>query len=316
MIRHIKVFLLGLLVFFSPTAEALDPLRIDGRIGVIHLYEFIREFDDRRAFAVQNGSESPLILELQRHPTQWPLASFLNIETRRVAPLGLIASDGKELAADWSSPNQVTFTVPPLSVQSYVFTRYPGPARHLWLWGENSRVSFERDARLIWTLLFAGACFVWLAALTRRMLNGLELGFAPVLMAALASGIAAFCLKASTVLPANKNLYVDDKLIGAALAVALILHLLNWWRYFKLAPVVTGYWLTVRSATDLSILAAFGVWGWAMVEGPFAGYITLDLFPLALLVTSILQSLGVFLASSIADQQQTVGQASPPDDDN
>ena len=296
MMRAVLILVFSMISLLSSQVHALDPLRIDERISVIHLSEFIREIEGQRAFAVQNASDGPLVFELQRYPTQWPLASFLNIEKRPVAPLRLIMSDGKEVAADWRSPDQLIFSIPSLSVQSFAFEGYMGPVRHLWLWGENSRISFERNSRLIWLVIFAFVGFAWSVGFLRRLVNKFNFGLPTILLEALTWGAAGFCLKAGAVLPTGLKFHTSDALLLSILIGALVFHGLNWWRYYNLSSPLRGYWLTLRVFADLSILMAFGLWGFAVMNGPFMGYITLDLFPLALFMTSLILSLGVLFS--------------------
>lgn len=301
-----------LLAALKPAA-ALDPLRIDSQITVVHMAEFVRVQNKYLAFAIQNGSDETLILELQRYPTRWPLASLFNIEVREIKPLRLLSSDGREFAGDWQNPNSVRFEIPPLSVRTYTFHGYPGPARHIWLWGDMARQKFERDVRYIWAFLVLSLGGLLGIAALRQALSGLGYGVL-VLSEALALLTTVVLIKGATIHALLAPMaWTDNNLLVAMIfsgAIGLIGHI----RFPARGHVLRGYWGLVRVIADLVLLTSLGAWGYALIVGPFLGYLTLDLLPLGLLLAGGLLALGVLLAPTLPAQMQSdEAQAVPPE---
>ncbi len=312
-----RLIILTALVFTGiKPAEALDPLRIDGQIGLIHMAEFIRLQNNGFAFAIQNGSDTAITLELQRYPTHWPLASFFNIEVREVQPLRLLSSDGREFAGDLLDPDYVRFEVPPLSVRSYAFHGYPGPARHIWLWGDAAQPKFERDSRYIWALLVASLAGLIVVALLRQATLGRGFGLL-ILGEALALLALVILMRGGMIHPALVLLPPSDKnlliILGVCLALAAIGHL----RFPASGHVLRGYWAVVRGLADLVIVASGAAWFHTLMVGPFFGYVTLDLLPLGMLTAGALLALGALLVPSLPARMQSYElQASPPEEDS
>ncbi len=312
-----RFVVIAALVFaaFKP-AQALDPLRIDGQISVIHMAEFIRLHNNVYAFAIQNGSDAAITLELQRYPTNWPLASFFNIEVREVQPLRLLSSDGREFSGDWQNPNHLRFEVPPLSVRSFAFHGYPGPARHIWLWGDAAQPKFERDSRYVWAFLLASLAGLILLALLRQAMSGLGYGLL-VVSEALTWLAFIVLMRGGTIHSALIVLPPSDNNVLIVLSAALALVAIGHFRFPTSGHVLRGYWAVVRGLADVVIIASGAAWFYALLVGPFFGYLTLDLLPLGALTAGALLALGALLAPTLPARMQSYElQASPPEEDS
>ncbi len=297
-------------------ARALDPLRIDGQISVVHMAEFIRAQSTDFAFAIQNGSDAPITLELQRYPTHWPLASFFNIEVREVQPLRLLSSDGREFSSDWQNPDRLRFEVPPLSVRSYSFHGYPGPARHIWLWGDTAQPKFQRDSRYVWAFLVMTLAGLITVAVVRQIITGRGYGLF-ISCEALAWLALVILMRGGTIHPALGLIAPTDENLLLALGVALAFSFIGHIRFPASGHVLRGYWAVVRGLADMVVLASAAVWFYALLVGPFWGYVTLDLFPVGILTAGALLALGAFLAPSLPARMQSYElQASPPEEDS
>lgn len=299
--RYIALICLWFASAFLSPAQALDPLRVDNQLSLIHMAEFVRKISQRSTFAIQNASDEEVVLELQRYPSVWPLASFLNIEVRPIKPLRLQSSDGQEFAADWRQPNLVGFNVPAQTVRTFTIHGYPGPQRHLWLWGDGAREKFERDARYIWALLIGFFAVLMGFAFFRRLLVGFDYA-ALILLEAAALFVVICIMRANFIAPrfwavtnTDTNLLIALFLFGAATFVAHV-------QFPSQGHVLRGYWGLVRGVVDFVVVVTLSGWGYAMLVGPFWGYLTLDLMPLGLFLAGLLLSLGVLLAPALPAQ--------------
>ena len=112
------------------------------------------------AFAVQNASDEPIHLDLER--LRPPLMGFALGLFREQDGLRLFVSDDSEFTARPGHPDRIRFFIRAKAVQTFVLVNKV-EAAGLYLWNPNARQAFE-DRRRTMQVSFSRYCWPWVRA--------------------------------------------------------------------------------------------------------------------------------------------------------
>ena len=162
----IKFLLLFLLWAGVTPASALDAISIGDDLRVMRLAPYVQSTPEGHlAFAVQNASDEPIHLDLER--LRPPLIGFALGLFREQDSLRLFVSDDSEFTARPGHPDRIRFFIRAKAVQTFVLVNKV-EAAGLYLWNPNARQAFEDRRRTMQVVI--------LAILLALGLGGLEQG--------------------------------------------------------------------------------------------------------------------------------------------
>ena len=284
-------------------ASALDAISIGDDLRVMRLAPYVQSTPEGHlAFAVQNASDKPIHLDLER--LRPPLMGFALGLFREQDGLRLFVSDDSEFTARPGHPDRIRFFIRAKAVQTFVLVNKV-EAAGLYLWNPNARQAFEdpphhagchsrdivgpgcgragvagfrRSSRAYYALVMGGGMLVLISSLWMRGLVA-SLGLK-----------MPFCL------------YRLDYARGA-LIVMLVMTAISQVNMLLRKTTNRNYWTRVVIIGDFCLLAA-GLSGLAAVWQPdFAGLISNDISEVLLAVTCACVFLGAIF---VPDQRRLV----------
>ncbi|MEC9139616.1 MAG: hypothetical protein VYA43_03320, partial [Pseudomonadota bacterium] len=149
----IKFLLLFLLWAGVTPASALDAISIGDDLRVMRLAPYVQSTPEGHlAFAVQNASDEPIHLDLER--LRPPLMGFALGLFREQDGLRLFVSDDSEFTARPGHPDRIRFFIRAKAVQTFVLVNKV-EAAGLYLWNPNARQAFEDRRRTMQVVILA-----------------------------------------------------------------------------------------------------------------------------------------------------------------
>ena len=302
MTSPIRFLLLFLLWAGVTPASALDAIRIGDDLRVMRLAPYVQSTSEGHlAFAVQNASDEPIHLDLER--LRPPLMGFALGLFREQDGLRLFVSDDSEFTARPGHPDRIRFFIRAKAVQTFLLVNKV-EAAGLYLWNPNARQAFEDRRRTMQVVILAillalGAGGLGVAGFRRssRAYYALVMGGGMlVLISSLwMRGLVASLGFEDAVLP-----YRLDYARGA-LIVMLVMMAISQVNMLLRKTTNRNYWTRVVIIGDFCLLAA-GLSGLAAVWQPdFAGLISNDISEVLLAVTCACVFLGAIF---VPDQRR------------
>ena len=284
------------------SAAALDAVQVGDNLRTMALAPYVQSTDDGHvAFAIQNASDAPIYLDLQR--LRPPLMAFALGLFQEQEGLRLFVSDDSEFAPRPGYPDRLSFFIQAKSVQTFILVNDVDVSR-LYLWSPGVRLAFEDRRRTMQIVIMAvlvglGAAGLAVAIFRRssRAYYALVMGASMlVLIASLwMRGVITSLGFDDMVLP-----YRLDYARGAFILM-LVMTAVSQGNMLLRRTVNRNYWTRVVIVGDFCLLAA-GISAVAVILQPnFAGLISNDISEVLLAVTCACLFLGAIF---VPDQHQ------------
>jgi hypothetical protein len=296
---------LALAALPGKTAQAADAMRLKENFLVIGLTPYTQKLaNDDLAFSLQNGSNQPLDLVLQRAGTS-RLVRALGLAPSEEPPLRLFASDDSEFIASPETPHIIKLQIPAASLQTFLLIGATDE-RPLYLWSPSHFMAFENRLQavqltLVSTLLLMVGVATFMVAY-RRSRRGVH-----AVVMAMGLLVLLVSLRGEE-MARNSGLDLDflpnsDLTIRMALAFGLVMIALGHLNLVMRRVINRNYWTRVIIFADICLAISIGLFVTAMLSPDFAGVLSFEMPHMALGLTTACILLGVIFLPDRRDHE-------------